>query len=119
MSHPAVVMRPGHMAIAARLAGRALPGVRRVLAHLRGDRARPAWHRPPHPQAAPLLPARHPIQVGEIRFRRLATPADIACVLPLRREINLPQAQDAGFAALEKKEMRAALSAPSSGVDKS
>lgn len=107
------------MALVARLAGRALPGVRSVLSHLRGDRARPAWHRPSHAQPAPLLPARHPIHVGEIRFRRLVMPADIACVLPLRREINLPQAQDAGFAALEKKETSAALSAPSSGVDKS
>jgi hypothetical protein len=112
-------MHQGHMAFAARLAGRALPGVRSVLAHLRGDRARPAWHRSPHSQPAPLLPARQPIQVGEIRFRRLVTPADIAGVLPLRREINLPQAGDASFAALEKKETSAALSAPSSGVDKS
>lgn len=114
MSHPAVVMRQGHMAFAARLAVRVLPG---VLSHLRGDPTRPAWHRVS--RAQPALPARHPIQAGEIRFRRLATPADIACVLPLRREINLPQAQDAGFAALEKKETSAALSAPSSGVDKS
>lgn len=120
MGHSAGVSRLYHQtAPAAGFADRALHGARSALARLRTQGMRPAWHRSPQPAPAPQVSARQPLQVEEIRFRRLRTAADIACVLPLRREINLPLAGDEGFAALEKKEMSAALSALSSGADKS
>lgn len=53
-----------------------------------------------------------------LRFRQLHTPQQISSVLSLRREIRLPEAtlNDAGFAALEKKEMRSDLLELSSGM---
>jgi hypothetical protein len=95
-------------------------GARVALARLRADKPRPQWHRPAHPAPAPAptVAVHVALRVEEIRFRRLRTADEIACVLPLRREINLPRAGDPGFAALEKKEMRSALSAHSSIVDK-
>ena len=117
MSHSAGLARSFHeMPAAAYAAGRGLNGARVPLARGRTDRLRPAWHKPL--AAAPLVPARQALQLDEIRFRHLQTAADIASVLPLRREINLPLAGDPGFAALEKKEMSAALSAHSTGADK-
>jgi hypothetical protein len=102
----------------ARGAGRALVASRAALARLRKGPI-PSWHRTIHPAPAPLLTERQELRPEEIRFRRLTSAQDIECVLPLRREINLPRAGDPGFAMLEKKEMSAALSAHSSGADKS
>jgi hypothetical protein len=84
--------------------------------HARGDRPLPAWQprELADSPAAPLVQARQ-VRAEDIRFRRLTTSEAIATVLPLRREINLPLAGDAGFAALEKKETRAASSVPSTG----
>jgi hypothetical protein len=117
MSHSAGLARSFHeMPAAAYAAGRGLNGARVPLARGRADRLRPAWHKPQAP--APLAPVRQSLQLEEIRFRHLQAAEDIASVLPLRREINLPLAGDPGFAALEKKEMSAALSAHSTGADK-
>lgn len=77
-------------------------------------------------QASAMVPAYHPLEhrhpdagnpssggfdLDELRFRRLQTPAQIASVMHLRREIRLPEATltDAGFAAREKKETRSGL----------
>ncbi len=65
-----------------------------------------------------LRPAHAPdVKVDEIRFRQLTCPEEIAAVLHLRSEINLPSAGQPGFAALEKKETRWGLSALSSTAD--
>lgn len=85
----------------------------------RGERVQALWPRPEPalPPAVPLPQAA--VRPEEIRFVRLTTQDQIARVLPLRREINLHVADPAGFAILEKKEMRAALSADSNTVDNS
>jgi hypothetical protein len=57
--------------------------------------------------------------VEDIRFHQLTCARDIEPVLHLRRELTLSVADEAAFAALEKKEMRAALSAHSSITDNS
>lgn len=79
----------------------------------RGERGQPLW---PRPGLAPVPTLPTEVRPEEVRFRRLRTPEEIACVLPLRREINLHVADPEGFAVLEKKEMRAALSGASNGA---
>lgn len=77
--------------------------------------------------AAPRSPAYHPVtprvrpdgfEPDALRFQQLRRPHEIAKVLDLRREIRLPEAtlNDAGFAALEKKETRSDLWVLSSGM---
>ena len=85
----------------------------------RGERVQALWPRP-EPALPPAVPvAQAVVRAEEIRFVRLTTQDEIARVLPLRREINLHVADPAGFAVLEKKEMRAALSADLNTVDNS
>lgn len=105
MSHAAALSRLYHeMPSPVRVAGRALLGARSALARLRAERTRPTWHRPPpHPVPASLAPARQVLQAADIRFRRLLTPDQIACVLPLRREINLPLAGTLALPRSKKK----------------
>ena len=95
---------------------RGLVASRAALARLRDERI-PPWT-PVLPVPSLLVTERQEVRPEEIRFRRLRTPDDFASVMPLRREINLPRAGDPGFAALEKKETSAALSAPSTSADK-
>ena len=85
----------------------------------RGERVQALWPRPEPALAPAVTVPQAPVRVEEVRFVRLATPDDIARVLPLRREINLHVADPAGFAVLEKKETRAALSADSNTMDNS
>jgi hypothetical protein len=97
--------------------GAGLPGSRVPIRLAHPERARP---RPPHhatPAPQPLAAA--DVDVAAIRFHQLTSAFDIARVLHLRREIQLNVADEASFAALEKKEMRPALSALSSGKDNS
>jgi hypothetical protein len=55
---------------------------------------------------APRGPALPGASTEELRFSKLHTPAEIARVMHLRRELRLPGAglADAAFASLEKKE---------------
>jgi hypothetical protein len=76
----------------------------------------PLWPRPELIPAPAAPPVQTTVRPEEIRFRRLRTEQEIAAVLPLRREINLHVEDPAGFAVLEKKEMRAVSSAASSGA---
>lgn len=63
----------------------------------------------------------HELDIRELRFCHLQEPREIARVLHLRQEIQLPGATvaDPGFAAREKKETKSGLSALSSGADSS
>jgi hypothetical protein len=58
------------------------------------------------------------VQPHEVTFRHLRGPAEIARILHLRQEIQLPASAlaDAGFATREKKETRSASWAPSSAL---
>ena len=94
--------------------GAGLPGSRVPTRLAHPERAR---LRPPH-HPAPLAQPAEPDAAG-IRFHQLATAFDIARVQHLRRELQLNVADPAGFAMLEKKEMRRALSARSSFMDNS
>lgn len=55
-------------------------------------------------------PTSNDVQPQEVDFRHLRGPAEIARILHLRREIQLPASAlaDTGFAAREKKETRSA-----------
>lgn len=66
-----------------------------------------------HPSLAALLPV--DVQVDEVSFRELQGRGEIARVLHLREEIQLPAIArgNASFAVLEKKETKSAWSAPS------
>jgi hypothetical protein len=114
MSHQAGLSRPLHE----RPSGPHIPGHASGFHRARAERVQPLWPRP-EPALASAVTAPTTVRPEEIRFRRLRTHEEIACVLPLRREINLHVADPAGFAVLEKKEMRAALSADSNGGDNS
>ena len=70
-----------------------------------------------HHPAAPS-PARE-LAMEDIRFHQLTCARDIEPVLHLRRELSLSVADEATFAALEKKETKPALSVLSSGKDNS
>jgi hypothetical protein len=97
--------------------GAGLPGSRVPLRLAHPERSRP---RPPHqPPVVPQSSVAAEVDASQIRFHQLTSPYDIARVLHLRREIQLNVADAASFAALEKKEMRPALSALSSGEDNS
>lgn len=60
-------------------------------------------------------PASTDVQPHEVGFRRLSGPREIARILHLRNEIQLPASAlgDTGFALREKKETSWASSAPS------
>jgi hypothetical protein len=88
----------------------------------RSQHASPATASHAHPglrnTRPPLRPAHGPeLNVEEIRFRQLTSAEEIASILHLRSEINLPSAGQADFAILEKKETSWGLSALSNGVD--
>lgn len=85
----------------------------------RAERVQALWPRPEPALSPAVAVPQAAVRPEEIRFVRLTTQADIARVLPLRREINLHVADPAAFAVLEKKEMRAALSADSNTADNS
>jgi hypothetical protein len=89
------------------------------MARARGERVQALWPRPELVRSTTVTVPQTAVRPEEIRFRRLRTHEEIAGVLPLRREINLHVPDPAGFAVLEKKEMRAALSADSNGEDNS
>jgi hypothetical protein len=61
------------------------------------------------------VPPTTDVQPHEVNFRRLRGAQEIARIVHLRQEIQLPTAAmaDAGFALREKKEMKSAWSAPS------
>jgi hypothetical protein len=96
--------------------GAGLPGSRTAIRLAHPERSRP---RPPHHPPAKAADGAGHVDASTIRFHRLTSAYDIARVLHLRREIHLTVADEASFAALEKKEMRPALSALSSGKDNS
>lgn len=114
MSHPAGLSRLHERAPGQRVASH---GASSHAGRMRGERGHALWDRPEPPP--PAVAARQVVRAEEIRFRRLSSAEEIACVLPLRREISLHVPDPAGFAILEKKETSAALSAPSSGADNS
>jgi hypothetical protein len=112
MSHQVGLSRLLHE----RPSGPHVPGHGSGFNRSRAERVQPLWPRP-EPALAPAVTVPTTVRPEDIRFRRLRTQEEIACVLPLRREINLHVADPAGFAILEKKEMHAALSADSNGAD--